>query len=45
MGSRLSQLLVVDALFALYVTRDYERCTKMMLRNFDEKKPEGVTSA
>lgn len=45
MGSRLSQLLVVDALFALYVTRDYERCTKTMLRNFDEKKPEGVTSA
>lgn len=45
MGSRLSQLPVVDALFALYVTRDYERCTKMMLRNFDEKKPEGVTSA
>lgn len=45
MSSRLSQLLVVDALYALYVTRNYERCTTTMLRNFDEKKPEGATSA
>lgn len=45
MSSRLSQLLVVDALYALYVTRNYERCTATMLRNFDEKKPEGATSA
>lgn len=39
MGSRLSQLMVVDALYTLYVARDYERSTKTMLRNFEEKRP------
>lgn len=39
MGSRMSQLLVVDALFATYVARDYERCSKIMLGNISEKRP------
>lgn len=38
MASRMSQLAVVDALYAVYVTKDYERCTKVMLRNYDEKR-------
>ena len=38
MASRISQLAVVDALYAVYVTKDYERCTKVMLRNYDEKR-------
>lgn len=42
MGSRMSQLLVVDALYAVYVTRDYERCSNIMLRNFTEKRPGGA---
>lgn len=42
MGSRMSQLLVVDALYAVYVTRDYERYSNIMLRNFTEKRPGGA---
>lgn len=42
MGSRMSQLLVVDVLYAVYVTRDYERCSNIMLRNFTEKRPGGA---
>lgn len=38
MASRMSQLAVVDALYAVYVTKDYERCTNVMLHNYDEKK-------
>lgn len=45
MGSRMSQLLVVDALYAVFVMKDYERCSKIMLRNFTEKKPGGVQDA
>lgn len=41
MGSRMSQLLVVDALYAMYVIQDYERCSQIMLRNFSEKKSRG----
>lgn len=42
MGSRMSQLLVVDALYAVYVTRDYERYSNIMLRNYTEKRPGGA---
>ncbi len=45
MGSRMSQLLVVDALFAVYVTSNYEQCSKTMLHNFDEKRPGGTIHA
>ncbi len=38
MASRMSQLMVVDALFAVYVTKDFERCTNVMRHNYDEKK-------
>lgn len=38
MASRMSQLAVVDALYAVYVTKDYERSAKVMLSNYDEKK-------
>lgn len=38
MASRMSQLAVVDALYAVYVTKDYERCTNVMLRNYDKKR-------
>lgn len=38
MGSRMSQLMVVDALWALYVTKDYDRTTSIMLKNYDVKK-------
>lgn len=41
MASRMSQLAVVDALHALYVARDYDRCAKTMLQNYDEKRPKG----
>lgn len=41
MGSRMSQLLVVDALYAMYVIQDYERCSQIMLRNFSEKNSRG----
>lgn len=41
MASRMSQLAVVDALYALYVARDYDRCAKTMLRNYDEKRAKG----
>lgn len=37
MASRMSQLAVVDALYAVYVARDYERCTSNILRNYIEK--------
>lgn len=37
MGSRMSQLLVVDALFATYVTKDFERCSPLMRRNYTAK--------
>ncbi len=37
MASRLSQLTVVDMLYALYVARDYERCTSLMRQNYIEK--------
>ncbi|MBY4797550.1 MurR/RpiR family transcriptional regulator [Collinsella sp. AGMB00827] len=45
MASRASQLMIVDALYALYVARDYERCTHIMLHNFDEKRPKGMDHA
>lgn len=41
MGSRMSQLLIVDALYATYVIQDYERCSRIMLRNFSEKSSGG----
>lgn len=41
MGSRMSQLLVVDALYAMCVIQDYERCSQIMLRNFSEKNSRG----
>lgn len=44
MGSRMSQLLVVDALYAVYVTKDYDRSTKTMLRNYDDKTSERKTA-
>lgn len=37
MASRLSQLTVVDMLYAVYVSRDYERCTSVMRQNYIEK--------
>lgn len=37
MGSRMSQLFIVDALYAVYVTRDYERCSSIILRNYTVK--------
>ena len=38
MASRMAQLMVVDALYAMYVAKDYERCTKLIKRNFIEKR-------
>lgn len=37
MGSRMSQLIVVDALFAACVARDYERCSALIRRNYTVK--------
>lgn len=34
MASRISQLLIVDALFAAYVTKDYSRCSSFIRRNY-----------
>lgn len=41
MASRMSQLLVVDVLYAVYVMKDYDRCSQIMLRNFIDKRPRG----
>lgn len=37
MGSRMSQLLVIDALYAVYVTKDYERCSQIIRHNYIRK--------
>lgn len=38
MASRMSQLTVVDMLYAVYVTKDYEHCTGLIRSNFIEKR-------
>lgn len=37
MGSRMSQLFVVDALYAVYVARNYEQCADIITRNYTVK--------
>lgn len=37
MGSRMSQLFVVDALYAVYVAKDFDRCSEIIRRNYSIK--------
>lgn len=37
MGSRMSQLFVVDTLYAVFVARNYERCADIITRNYTVK--------
>lgn len=43
MGSRLSQLLVVDVLFSAFVAKNYERCAELICRNYTVKEGEGAS--
>ena len=40
MSSRLSQLNVIDILYAAYINQNYEQCMKKFVKNYIEKENE-----
>lgn len=46
MGSRMSQMVMIDALYAVCVAKDFERCSALIRRNYTVKEdPEGRRKA